>query len=244
MSEQIMTLDNIVHIAADVKYEQALQLSDENAEKPSHIMDAGDLFLELHEESDQRGDLDKVIRAYETVVRLTPDGHECHAELHGQLGLALHYRFEYSRDMWDIENAIFTFERSIMLTPDHTDKPGCLNNLGNTFLCRFLHSGDLVDIDKAINANKRAVQLTADGHADKPCCLRNLGDYFACRFEHSGDLVDIDQAIAATERALCLTPAGHADQPDYLSQLGRTFLCRFEKSGNLVDLDKAIASSE
>ncbi|KIM88292.1 hypothetical protein PILCRDRAFT_771082 [Piloderma croceum F 1598] len=188
-------------------------------------MRAGHRFFRLYQQSQKNDDLDKAIAAYDTATKLTPDGHEFQAALHGQLGLALAHRFEYFGNIADIENAIFALECSLMLTPDgHPDKPGRLTNLGNSFSRRFEHSGDLIDVDKAISAHEQAVHLTPDGHANKP-----------------GYLIDVDKAISAHEQAVHLTPNGHVNKPMYLSNLGNCFLRRFERSGDLIDVDEAIA---
>ncbi|KIM85774.1 hypothetical protein PILCRDRAFT_776987 [Piloderma croceum F 1598] len=237
-----MSKDVLTSIASDVKYTRALHLSDEDNEKPLRLMCAGDLFFELYEQSQKNADLDKAIAAYDTATKLTPDGYECQAELHGQLGLALVHRFEYFSNIADIDNAIFTLECSLMLTPyGHADKPGRLTNLGNSFSGHFEHSGDLIDVDKAISAHEQAVHLTPDGHANKPSHLNNLGNSFLSRFECSGDLID---AISAHEHAVHLTPDGHANKPMYLSNLGNSFLSRFKHSGDLIHVDKAISVHE
>jgi len=203
---QIMTPDNVKRISADVIYEHALRLSDENTEKPSRLMRAGDIFLEAHEESRKNVDLDKAIAVYEVAIRLTPDGHQCQASLHGQLGMALTLRIGYSGNTMDIDNAIFAFECSLLLTPDgHSAKPNYLNNLGNCFSDRFEYSGDLIDIDKAIAAHEQAAYLTPYCRPAKPAFFFNLGNSFTRRFEHSRDLVDVDKAIAAQEQAVHLT---------------------------------------
>jgi len=169
---------DLIHLVADIKYQQALSLSDDDAEKPLRLMRAGDLFLEVHQQSRAKADLDKAIAVFEAAIRITPDGHQCQAELHGDLGVALLHRIQYFGGITDIDNAIFALEYSVMLTPDgHAHKPMHLNNLGGSFLCRFQRSGYLVDIEKAITARERAVHLTPDDHADKPSRLNNLGNF-------------------------------------------------------------------
>src|SRR5258708_375939 len=145
-----MTQDNLKHIAADVKYEHALQLSNENVKKPVCLMHAGHLFFKLYNEFHKIAGLDNAIAAYETAVRLTPDGHQCQAELHGTLGQALVHRLDHSGNITDIENAIFTLECALILTPNgDVDRISLFNDLGTSFARRFERSGDLADCDKA-----------------------------------------------------------------------------------------------
>ena len=194
-------LNDVLSILADVKYTGALQLSDEDSEKSLRLMHAGDIFFWLYQELQKNTALDKAIAAYDTATKLMPDGHKHQAELH--LGTMLLICINYSSNIGDIKNAIFALECSLTFTPDgHADKPGCLNNLGMSFLHRFKHLGDLLDVDKVISAHEQALHLTPDGHTDKPGCLTNLGNSFSSRFEHLGDLIDVDKAISPHEEAV------------------------------------------
>jgi len=188
---------------ANAEYECALRLSDQNTEKPFRLMRSGNLFRDLHQQWGNSADLDKAIAIYKAAVRPTPDGHECQAELLGQLGLVLYRRFKQWGNIVDINDAIFALEHSITLTPD--DKFDRLNNLGISFAIRFEHSGDMVDIGKAISIQEQIVHLTPDDHADKPDYLDNLGISFMRHFEHSGDLIDIEKAISIQEQVVNLT---------------------------------------
>ena len=232
-----------MRMACDIKFQRALHLSDDNPDKSWRLKRVGELAYALYDKTHENADLDRAIAAYEAAVRLTPDGHQCQAELRNALGVSLRHRFEYFGNIADIENAIFAIEASLLVTPDnHADKPGRLTNLGACFMRRFERSGDLMDIDKAISAQEQAEHLIPDSHSHKPDCLHNLGYSFLSRFEHSGNLVDIDGSISNHKRAVHLTPDSHASKPGRLNSLGSSFLRRFERSGNLVDIDMAISN--
>ena len=227
----------------DYKYETAVDLPDDNPEKPLRMKDVGDAFLSMYQDLHEEVDLDSAIAKYEGAVKFTPDGHQCQAELLSQFGTALLLRVQYSKNIIDIENAISAFEGSLSHNPGgHADKLGCLSNLSNAFLSRFERSGDLVDIDKTISLRKEVLRLVPDGHADKAIYLANLGNSFFRRSEHSADLVDIAEAISAHERAVNLTADSHPNKPSYLSALGNPFAHRFKLLGDLVDIDKAISA--
>ncbi|QRW07774.1 CHAT domain protein [Ceratobasidium sp. AG-Ba] len=131
--------------------------------------------------------------------------------------------------------------QAVILTPDgHPDKPGRLNNLGNSWLSRFERLGELSDLDHAIDCQSHAVILAPDGHPDKPACLNNLGISWSRRFKRLGELSDLDHAIGCQSQAVSLTPDGHPDKPSRLSNLGNSWLSRFERLGELSDLDHAI----
>jgi tetratricopeptide (TPR) repeat protein len=266
-SGQMMANEDLARMGVDVKYEGALHLSDDNSEKPLRLIRAADLFLGLYQQSHQTSDLDKAVVAYETAIRLTPDGHQCQAKLHGDLGIALFHRIEYASDIVDIENAIFAFQCSIMLTPDtDADKPSRLNNLRNCYMYHFKHSKDLVDVDNAISAQEQAVDLTPDDHADKPARLSTLGYTSIRRLELLGkaavrfNLDDIgksrclqlqshekeilDKAISAYETAIRLTPPDDHSQAMLHSNLGIALLRRIECFGDIVDIDNAAFAFE
>ena len=138
-----METSQVERMLFHTKCNLAMQLSNEDEEKPLRLKHVGDLFYLLHRQSYKNSDLDGAIAAYAAAVRLTPDGHQCQAELHSQLGLSFLKRFKYFGDVTDIDSAIFMLEGSVILTPDgHADEPGFLNNLGNAFLDRFRHSGE------------------------------------------------------------------------------------------------------
>ena len=107
-----------VTMVLDIKFDMALQLSDDDEEKPLRLKRVGDLFYGLHNKYHKNADLDKAIAAYEAAARLTPDGHQYQAELHSQLGLSLLERFEYFGNVADIDSAIFALEGSLILTPE------------------------------------------------------------------------------------------------------------------------------
>ncbi|KIM81335.1 hypothetical protein PILCRDRAFT_8703 [Piloderma croceum F 1598] len=86
---QTLQDSDLVHLVADVKYDHALSLSNENTEKPWRLMRARDMFLRLYTESQKTTDLDKTITVYETGVRIMQDSHECQADVHAKLGGAL-----------------------------------------------------------------------------------------------------------------------------------------------------------
>ena len=117
----------------DMKFNMATQLSDEDEQKPLRLKHVGKLFYDLYCESDIKADLDRAIAAYETAVRVTPDGHQRQAELLSHLGVLLSDRFQYFGDVANIDDAIFALEGSLILIPDgHADKLNHLNNLGKS----------------------------------------------------------------------------------------------------------------
>ncbi|KAJ7919737.1 CHAT domain-containing protein [Mycena leptocephala] len=137
------------------------------------------------------------------------------------------------------------FEDAVQLTPDgHPDKPGRLNNLGNSLFRRFERLGDLGDINKSVLTFEDAFKLTPDSHPDKPSLLNNLGNSLFRRFEWLGDLSDINKSVLMQEDAVQLTPDGHPDKPSRLNNLGNSLFRRFERLGDLSDINKSVLMFE
>jgi hypothetical protein len=74
-------------------------------------------------------------------------------------------------------------------------KPGCLNNLRNSFQSQFEHLGDIANLNEAITAQQQAVSLTPDGHPHNPGFLNNLRKSFCAQFHHHHDDATFAQAI-------------------------------------------------
>ena len=144
--------------------------------------------------------------------------------------------------MSDLEEAITVSWDAVDLTPDgHPDKPGCLNNLGNSFRTRFERLGESSDLEEAISWQRNAVDLAPDGHPGKSAVLNNLGNSFITRFEHFKELSDLEEAISRQRNATDLAPDGHPEKPAHLSNLGGSLRTRFEHLGELSDLEEAIS---
>ena len=80
------------------------------------------------------------------------------------LGSSFQSRFEHTRDLADISEAISYQQKAVHLTPEgHAYMSIWLNNLGNSFQSRFEHTGNLADISEAISYQQKAVHLTPEG---------------------------------------------------------------------------------
>ncbi|KAI0033464.1 hypothetical protein K488DRAFT_47668 [Vararia minispora EC-137] len=131
------------------------------------------------------------------------------------MGAAFQIRFDRTRDLGDIQEAIEAMHRSIELTGDkHPDKPLRLNNLGNSLRARLQANGtlDIETITEAITVMRRAVALSVGDHPNKPIYLLTLG---ACLLFHPSSVAH-DECSSVTRRALELLPNGHPDKPGFL----------------------------
>ncbi|KAG9088690.1 hypothetical protein FS749_001959 [Ceratobasidium sp. UAMH 11750] len=122
-------------------------------------------------------------------------------------------------------------EQAVFLIPEgHPDKPGRLNNLGNSYQSLFNQFGRLDDLRISVSCLEQAVFLTPDGFADKPGQLSNLGNSYQSLFQYSGQLEDAGKAISCLMQASSFAPADHPDQTTYLSKLGSLFWDMFKSS--------------
>ncbi|KDR79601.1 hypothetical protein GALMADRAFT_63499 [Galerina marginata CBS 339.88] len=158
------------------------------------------------------------------------------------LGISLRLRFDRSRVLADLSQAINFGQKAIQLAPQgHEDMPIWLGNLGFSLFRRWERVGDLIDLSEAITYQKKAIHLAHDGHADMPTWLNNLGLALQDRFEEVGDDADLAEALTYHQKAIRLTPDDHPNKPIYLSTLGNLLARRSEHGDDLTtDLSDAI----
>ena len=89
ISEGPLEPQQVMCIYWDIKFNMAIQLSDEDDEKPLCLTNVGNLFYGLYAQSHNNTNLNTAIAAYEAAVRLMPDGHQCQAEFLSLLGISL-----------------------------------------------------------------------------------------------------------------------------------------------------------
>ena len=154
---------------------------------------------------------------------------------------AFERRFEETRDVDDINQAISDYEDAASSAPPDPDIiSGILNQLGNSYRRRFSCTSDLQDIDQAISHQQKALQLIPSGNVDIGGFLGNLGNCYLDRFKYTGNLQDIDSAISQHQNSVKSTSSGHVYLPKRFGMLGQSYGCRFDCTGDLQDIDSAI----
>ncbi|KAF5338199.1 hypothetical protein D9611_014594 [Ephemerocybe angulata] len=206
----------------------------------------GIAFASQFESTGALEDIAEAISAFQTAIRLAPEGHTELAGWLNNLGNAFLSRFERTGYVHDLGEALRTLGNAVDISPENDkDLPSRLSNLGNCFNRRFERDGHLEDVDKSIALHQRAVELTPeDDLEDRAAWLNNLGNAFTRRFEYLGDVHDIDEAISAQRRAIETTVEGHEELPCMLSNLGNSLWYRFEQTGGLADVVESISSLE
>ena len=228
---------------AILAYERAIELASvEHQAYARYFENCGQALVARFNVSGNLADIGRGISMFERSVRSTSAidvDLNLPRRLH-DLAMSFFYRFDWTGDLSDSDNAIFNLQRAVELTPQsHADMPACLNNLGIMFTSRFRRTGDVANIENAQSNFQLAIELTPQGDTNMPSRLHNLANAFTCRFRLTNDLATVDSAIFNLQRALELTPQGHADLGRWLGTLGSTFGSRFDHTSNLADFESA-----
>ncbi|KAJ6534899.1 hypothetical protein B0H19DRAFT_1080312 [Mycena capillaripes] len=156
-----------------------------------------------------------------------------------KLASALHMRFNHSKNLEDINEAIGITEE--LLEARHADRDIHLINLARLLQVRFEHHpvGDSDDISKIIMLLREALALQDTAHPHRRMTLDKLASALHMRFKHSKNPKDINEAIGITEELL---EAHHADRDMDLINLARLLQVRLEHHavGDPDDIEKMI----
>jgi tetratricopeptide (TPR) repeat protein len=164
---------------------------------------------------------------------------------HAILGRFLERRFDLTRLVQDLDDAVLSMETSIsFMASDHPDLPGLRNNLGYCLHSRFRHFGGEGDLDRALTQLQLAVELTPEEHPDMPSRLSNLGTSYRSRFEHYGDDKDLEQALLRHQLAVEFRLEHCTDLPPLLDNYAVSLQTRFQRYGDLLDLERAMSCQQ
>jgi tetratricopeptide (TPR) repeat protein len=153
------------------------------------------------------------------------------------LGIALQNRFERSRSLSHLSQAIIAKTDAVKSVPENNPNRGMyLINLGYALQLRFTETGFLEDLDAGIKANDEAVKATAANHPNFAVYLQTLSQSLWLRFQKTGSIEDIDAAIKAAEDMLNLVP-NKLDILNYIAVLRGN---KLERSESLEDFNVAI----
>ncbi|KAF8148281.1 CHAT domain-containing protein [Crassisporium funariophilum] len=180
--------------------------------------------------------INRSISAQQTVIKQMSDEDDNLPVLLDGLGTSLRGRFERTRDLSDINEAISAYQRAIYISPDDDDDAKLahlFNNLALSFQRRFESTGDIRDLHEAVSAQEEAVDLTSGVSYTLAIelLLNNLGNTLEIHFHQTGDISAIDEALAGlTFRGYVdLKPdlKGHVHLPPYLKNLENILPTRF-----------------
>ncbi|KAF6753992.1 CHAT domain-containing protein [Ephemerocybe angulata] len=177
-------------------------------------------------------------------VEHTPDDDSDLPQRLHDLGLSLHTRYDRTRELFDLSEAVAMLRKALELSPPGDEnKLSWLNNLGMALRSRFRRTEEMPDLAEAISVQQRAVDLTPNDHPAMPTRLVNLGSSLELLFSSTGDIRDINQAIAMHREAVRLTSDDHADKPSWIGALCSSLQDRFQVNEKLSDLSEVISST-
>jgi len=108
--------------------------------------------------------------------------------------------------------------------PDHPNRVGRLNNLGNMLARQVGQTGRKEDLEEAIRVSRQVVSATPHNHHNLGTYLNNLGSLLEGRFVQTGRMEDLEEVIQTARRAVDVTPSDHPDRATYLDNRGNKLL--------------------
>jgi tetratricopeptide (TPR) repeat protein len=150
--------------------------------------------------------IDEAVKAFEQGLAHAPPGDPATNPCVAGLARALHFRFNQTKHVEDLERSIETFKRVTILTQEgDTDLPIILEELGEALNSRFTVSGDIIDINDAIAVQHKVLFCTPPD-LDISWRLHKLASYYHHRAAKFGEPEYLEEAdrfqMAALQSAL------------------------------------------
>jgi hypothetical protein len=163
--------------------------------------------------------------------------------MRSDLALALVTRYEETRDLADLDEAI-DLGRTVAAAPsqarDRDEHGGYLARLGIALQIRYRHTGSRTDLGEAIKYLGEGTGVLPSGDPLKHDYLSSLGLALQLRYGKTGQAADIDEAVRVADAAVTGKPAGERDRAGILSNAGLAHRLRSELTGDEEDLRLAI----
>ncbi|KAF7982043.1 hypothetical protein HWV62_30312 [Athelia sp. TMB] len=163
-----------------------------------------------------------------------------------KVGLAALERYDQTRSVADLEEAILNFQRATDLA--ESASPVDANNLcdlrcylAEVRKARFEIFGDTNDLVATISSLRSAVDMTADTNPNKPDFLNNLGMTQLSAFELLGHDVDLHESINSLRKAVIIMDADDPRKSSTFNNLSLSLLVRYERLGDACDVDEAFS---
>ena len=189
-------------------------------------------------------DFDEALNRFREVAKLGSDEGDV-AEAKADTSRALHAKFEVTREIEDLEEAIKISREVLEITPtDHNDKSLRLHNLSQQLYSLAEESRLKEDLEEAISAYRKAIDATADDDSSRVQRLSNLGVALQHRHEMTKSIDDIAEAMKIQEEAVATCPERDPILPSLLHNLSMSLYIRYRSLRSMDDLDRAIQLSE
>jgi tetratricopeptide (TPR) repeat protein len=119
--------------------------------------------------------MDRVVLLLRRATGSGAQGSGADASSLSDLGYALADRYQRTRDLADLEEAVGSFRRSVAAADEsEPNLPLYLSNLSSALRARFDRNGAMADLDDAIEAGAKALSLVSDGSPWRADIARNV----------------------------------------------------------------------
>lgn len=159
----------------------------------------------------------------------------------GNIGVALTLRFNRSRQIPDLEEAIQCLQQATENLPvdDEAHRP-MLARLGDCFGSLFQRTNQINDLQMCIRCNQQALETTPKGDPDSGPLLGTLGFCFVGYYVRNFQIADIYRGIDYYQQAVDSFPISHPQRFFYLTQLGLSYSLLSQSTNETSHLEKSI----
>ena len=192
-------------------------------------------------QGDHRSASDWLVARLRGKLATIPGGSPRRADLLSELGVALTERFQQTRQIGYLDEAIEAARAAVTAAAgsEASLRAKCLSNLGMHLQTRYWLTGSSPDLDEALSASQGAVDAAPQASRQRGMYLGNLAGVRKTRFDATGDEADLAAAIAAGRAALPVTrPGPRRAYP--LVNLSNAVRAQAELSDSRADMDEAI----
>ncbi|KAL6827279.1 CHAT domain-containing protein [Trichoderma sp. SZMC 28015] len=185
--------------------------------------------------------LDKAIEMAREAIEVSPLYNELWPTRLHILGTRICMKFEHTKTLEDLEEAILVFQRIIdAISPDAT----ATIMFGWLLSMRCSMTGNVADLDMAINMTRDAIDIILPNDPNYPILLSILEYQLSQRHDLKGEMADIAEAIYLGRNLINATPPDHPLRAERLSHLARNVGKRYLSTNDIADLNEAISLAQ
>ncbi|KIM81205.1 hypothetical protein PILCRDRAFT_821657 [Piloderma croceum F 1598] len=177
---------------------------------------------------------------YREALLLYPNPHPKRVIFLSGLASALHARFRCTKDLNNLDEAIFLLREAIEACPEsHPYHVDLLISLLVMLLTRYDKAGQHVDLLEGMRKYRDMLQIPNTDSTEIERLLQWV--VVVLLLEQSGQRTDLETAIAVLRKFLTISPIYHPNRLTAYSNLAAALTLRFHQSGQHKDLDEAIS---
>ncbi|WP_410611112.1 CHAT domain-containing protein [Amycolatopsis sp. lyj-109] len=201
----------------------------------------GHSLLLRHGHTREPGDLDEAIASGRKALMCQAGAEERSGFLHN-LGLAFQVRFEETRDVASLVEAVTAHLDAVAVAPpDSPILTTLISGLATAQMVAHDRAGENpAHLDATIDVLRAVLDRTAPDDPHRAGRLSNLSTMLQLRYDLLAKLADLDEAVVTASTAVEITPQDHARLPVYLTRLADVLHARFEHARDAADLGDSI----